>query len=326
MYYAIFFSLVRFDSYFTVNYILKCNQFSTIGNGTSTPIEVSASGGYMLSQCALPFASPGHLRGLTVARLFEKVLSLQLPNLFISSFNEFIGGRQAPASAAKIAFNQGLPFDSQRFSVWVDTYAAEFSRDIEPSVEGGNVTWTVTKSCVQLYKAGKTCAEAPMEPCCTRSDKEVFGNIWSLTRLDGTDFLLTQYVNERNTLVASGVWKEICSPISNPTAFCVNLQEQDGRTGPFMLYNVSNVSHPRGLGEAWPTQPLFRCITAQVTHFFSLDPDCEGEKTESILGWVRTNPGLETLRALNRCNVSGVVYHSLDLPCDVGGTLLGYVR
>ena len=92
----------------------KCNQYTTQANGTHTTVEVSASGGYMVSQCALPFAAPGHQRGLTAARLFEKVLAAGAPHLFMSSFNEFIGGRQAPASGAKIAFNQGLPTDPQR--------------------------------------------------------------------------------------------------------------------------------------------------------------------------------------------------------------------
>jgi hypothetical protein len=101
-----------------------CNQYSTFYNstdGTGPLMEVSASGGYMLSQCALPFASPGHLRGLTLARLFEAVLARQPPHVFLSSVNEFIGGRQAAASAARIAFNMGLPADPQRGAVWVDT-------------------------------------------------------------------------------------------------------------------------------------------------------------------------------------------------------------
>ena len=106
----------------------------------------------MLSQCALPFTSPGHMRGLTLQRTFKKVLELQPPHLFVSSFNEFIGGRQAAVYSANTAFNQGLPHDSQRDKVWVDTYATEFSRDIEPTVEGGDAVWNVAQSCVQLYK------------------------------------------------------------------------------------------------------------------------------------------------------------------------------
>ena len=85
--------------------VSPCNQYPTLTNDTNDLIEVSASGGYMVSQCALPFASPGHFRGLTMARLFEKVLALSPPHIFLSSFNEHIGGRQAPASGAKVRVN-----------------------------------------------------------------------------------------------------------------------------------------------------------------------------------------------------------------------------
>jgi len=43
---------------------------------------------------SLPFAAPGHLRGLTLQRLFKEVLEVGAPHLFMSSFNEAIGGRQ----------------------------------------------------------------------------------------------------------------------------------------------------------------------------------------------------------------------------------------
>jgi len=80
----------------------------------------------MASQCSLPFASPGHMRGLTLQRLFTDVLDKQPPHLFMSSFNEFIGGRQPPVYHANTARNMGLPYDPQNSSVWVDTYGSEF--------------------------------------------------------------------------------------------------------------------------------------------------------------------------------------------------------
>jgi len=158
-----------------------CNQGVSL-DPVGSPFEVSASGAYMLAQSALPFANPGHLRGLTVQRLFKKVLETGAPHLFMSSFNEFIGGRQASAYIANTARNMGLPYDSQNRTVWVDTYASEFSRDMEPNKESGDRIWRVTSSCVQLYKAGRSCgdADASQELCCTTEDKEIFGNIWSL--------------------------------------------------------------------------------------------------------------------------------------------------
>jgi hypothetical protein len=80
----------------------------------------------MLSQTGLPFASAGHFRGLTISHLFEKVLSYGAPHLFFSSFNEHIGGRQIVDSSTNTAFNMGLPNDSQKMSVWVDTYGSAF--------------------------------------------------------------------------------------------------------------------------------------------------------------------------------------------------------
>ena len=157
-----------------------CNQSETVA-----PREVSASGGYMLAQCALPWASPGHMRGLTLQRLFQKVLAVGAPDLFLSSFNEHIGGRQAPSQAAEVAINMGLPYDSQRARVWVDTYGAEFSRDLEPSDEGGERVWTVAQSCIALYRQGVTsCAAAGgahmHTPCCSTEDKQIWRNVWSV--------------------------------------------------------------------------------------------------------------------------------------------------
>ena len=163
----------------------------------------------MLSQCALPFAAPGKMRGLTLQRLFRRILATQPPNVFVSSFNEHIGGRQSPVFKAATAFNMGLPNDPQARHVWVDTYGVEFSRDLEPTVEGGSRIWEVTviipsptlrsltstverdaklgphanqvaASCVTLYKEGGTCDTNATATCCTTDDKLVYANVWSL--------------------------------------------------------------------------------------------------------------------------------------------------
>jgi len=83
-----------------------CNQYPTTDPTTGQVVEVTASGGYMVSQTGLPLASPGHMRGLTLQRLFDQVLATGAPNLFMSSFNEHIGGRQAPATGSNLGFNQ----------------------------------------------------------------------------------------------------------------------------------------------------------------------------------------------------------------------------
>ena len=319
-----------------------CNQFPAMApnsgmgyrtNNFSNPgiDEVSASGGYMLSQCSLPFASPGHLRGLTLARLFKKVLEVGAPELFMSSFNEHIGGRQAPAFKSEIAFNMGLPNDDQKDNVWVDTYGCEFSRDIEPTVEGGSQVWNVAASCVGMYKRGLTCEAMPDAPCCALDDKSVYANVWSLVSSapEKIDALVTNNVVERDKLVSSGAWSEVCNPIVGPSVFCVNGSMLGGRNGPFMLYSTPQVNMSQLHGAT--LVPLYRCISSSGKHFLSNLVNCDKRgQPEFIVGWMSSKRGWETLRALRRCERDDRTYsHALDLECagqKSGGTLLGFVR
>ena len=125
--------------------VSDCDQAATVSPTGAANFEISASGAYMAAQCALPFASPGHLRGLTIQRLFKKVLAVSAPHLFMSSFNELVGGRQASAypvssqpladnltcwaasshrhrrrcvTQGNTAINMGLPDDPQNRTVW----------------------------------------------------------------------------------------------------------------------------------------------------------------------------------------------------------------
>lgn len=298
-----------------------CNQFQTKGQNNMV-IEVSASGGYMLSQCAIPWAAPGHMRGLTLQRLFKSVLETGAPNLFMSSFNEHIGGRQAPAQKGPTAFNMGLPNDPQRDNVWVDTYGAEYSRDIEPTVEGGSRVWDVAASCVQAYKAKLTCNDPSLKssPCCSTEDKFIWNNVWSLQT--GSDRVLTTNSQERAKLTGQG-WQEVCAATVGASVFCHG--GSDGRDGPFMMYNT--VSAVNG------AKALYRCIEASAggRHFFSLDPGCERQKVESVLGYLSPTRGGETLRALRRCvSPQGWHTHALDIACAAGtsqeGPVLGFVK
>ena len=237
--------------------------------------------------------------------------------------------------------------------MWVDTYGAEFSRDIEPTVEGGSRIWEVAASCVRLYKARLTCAAATAaaaaaagvdlaaEPCCTSDDKKVYTNAWSLVNEAAGDALVTNAQGERDALVAGGGWKEVCNPIGGPSVFCVDATMGGGRDGPFMLYSTPSASMAQ-LPNA-TLLPLRRCLTSDdpPRHFLSLRADCEAMgKLEFVVGYVSSARGWETLRALRRCDgvrtphgtpagaaASGSFSHALDLECHGGGgTLLGYVR
>eukprot|EP00939_MAST-03C_sp_MAST-3C-sp1_P001369 g1369.t1 len=313
--------------------LADCKQYST-KTSASTSLELTASGGYMLSQCALPFASPGHMRGLTLQRLFKQILDSEPRDVFLSSWNEHIGGRQKAAYSSAIAFNMGLPNDPQKHEVWVDTYGSEFSRDIEPTVEGGSTVYEMASSCVKMYKQGRTCMNGGNEKelCCSTARTYVWNNVWSLNNTSTGDGLLTTDVNERDALVAKrGEWVELCSTIGGPTAFCVDAADVDGRSGPFMIYNSDAALE--GRNDYAIATPLFRCLVASnVTHFLSTDAKCEGlGSPESCLGWISNKRGGETLRELRRCpsSVTGRWTHALDLPCNnkkSAGESLGFVR
>lgn len=324
-----------------------CAQFVTRG-ADGAVVEVTASTGWMLAASGLPYAAPGHLRGLTLARQFEAVLATSAPYLLVSSFNEHTGGRVDMSSTphSRIAFNQGLPRDAQRELVWVDAYAAEFTRNLEPTVEGGGRVWEVLVACVALYKRGATCVGAPPgDACCSRDDKEVFRSVWSLVLPSSgsspsgsgapptppRDHMLAGSRAERDALLTAG-WVEVCSPISHPSTFCVDKTATDGRDGPFVVYSSAGAS-PLG-----PTRPLLRCVdTASGAHSFTTAPACDaGTTLDVLLGHVATTRGGEMLRALRRCrgapgtaNASATRFHSCDLDCDVpddGGGVMGFVR
>jgi len=174
-------------------------------------------------------------------------------------------------------------------------------------------------SCVKLYKSGLTCADAPQTACCTKDDKYIWANVWSLSLANGTDHLVTPLPSERDYLKAHG-WVENCvAQIGGPTDFCVD-GSPDGRNGPFIVFNTLLPD----------TVPIYRCITPNTKHFLTNDNQCEGMgKAESLIGYASTSPRDDTVRALRRCTTADrtAFFHALDLACDINDSLiLGWVR
>jgi len=157
------------------------------------------------------------------------------------------------------------------------------SRDIEPSVEGGDRVWQVAVSCVNMYKNGQRCndsAATAASPCCTTEDKEVFANVWSLRSNATNDALLSANQTEVHQLEQSG-YQQVCNPIDGPTVFCVDSSMEDGRDGlvpaccalplgrryysphcyglvrPFMVYSVP-------VGDV-DTVALYRCLSSSTS-------------------------------------------------------------
>ena len=221
----------------------------------------------------------------------------------------------------------GLPNDPSRYELFVDTYSAEFSRDIEPSTTYGSYYLDLMASCIRVYKSGATSCSNTAEECCNMSSSAVFSNIWVLETPSDSDCLLTNSANELNTLVASGTYVQVCTPFSGPTDFCVDTSITNGQTGPFIIYSA-----PVTVAGKYTAAALYRClITENGKHFFSMDPNCEGYTTEFVLGYISPVRVGEMPRTLFRCynSATGVHYPSLDLPCPAGqsdGAAYGFVH
>ena len=165
------------------------------------------------------------------------------------------------------------------------------------------------------------------EPCCIGG--AVMYDIWVMQANSGDDMLLTKDYNEVIALSNSGQWTQVCNPIGGPTVFCT----QGGGwasplavSGPFLLAtSTAPMSGVTGFVE------LLRCRTSGGTHFFSTSPTCEGQTLEQHLGFVSLSRTSDFPRSLRRCYVpsTGMHYHSLDFPCQDGGSeeaMYGFVH
>ena len=187
-------------------------------------------------------------------------------------------------------------------------------------------------SCVQMYKAGRTCQHNGMEdePCCSTAQTDVFRNAWAMRQSHNNDSLVSTDESEVDRLRKNG-WDEQCNAINGPTSFCVNSSIEDGREGPFMLY-ADNDTTKTALGDV--PVALYRCVDSKTgKHYLNAAPAACGEQNDQavLLGFVSPRRGGETLRALYRCRdaSSGRMMHSLDLACDTpdgDGRPLGFVR
>lgn len=171
-------------------------------------------------------------------------------------------------AGSEYAFSVGLPDDSLRFSLWVDSYGSSLDRDIEPSVQGGadgNGTrlYDIVASCVRVLRlqrvlggahaasflprefvdaGGAVVASAPCavagEACCEPADEELWRPVWSLRRGDSLDMLLTTSPAEVKALLAAGTYAEVCSAYPGVTDWCEDRQvlaSHDAVEGPFTL-------------------------------------------------------------------------------------------
>jgi hypothetical protein len=261
-----------------------CGQLETEGSALGSAIAVSPS--YQESYGSVPFSAANKFDGLTFKRQYATIVdnaarrleagdAAVLPdNVYHSSWNEYLSQPQAnPWAGDANAFSMGMPWDLEgRKSLWVDSFGTSLSRDIEPSVHGGSVSFDVMKSCLRVVRllslaAARSAAHGPSgaevaalfgaralnrssaaacavagELCCEYNETaEGFVAVSALAHDGGDDALVTADPAEVARLACPGCgWTEVCNGYGGPTDFCVDnsgafLRSAAALQGPFVL-------------------------------------------------------------------------------------------
>ncbi|MBI5532808.1 MAG: hypothetical protein HY898_08850 [Deltaproteobacteria bacterium] len=302
-----------------------CQQGYSSNTAIGTVLSVSAS--YQVGYASLPFQSSGKMGGLTLKKQFETAFGVHPDWLLVNEWNEHIAQPQPnpyePAlGSLRRSMGEGdVPGgDPGADWLWVDGYGTGFARDLEPTEQDNGAGYDLLKSCLNVYRSGHGSCDLPGEACCQLGAG--MNVVMSLRgKSDGgsmtTDHVLTISEQERDTLVSSGSWAEVCNPFYGPPGLCGGGTTVDG---PFLLF-----------GDAGADRVLiYRCYSG-ADHFISTDPGCEGRVVEGPLGWASTVRTTEAPRMLRRCyNAPAIVhFHSVDEHCPAGmqeEAPFGYVR
>ena len=297
-----------------------CDQPWTPSSVVGSTVTVSPS--YQLYFASAPFGNTGKRGGLTLRKQFEKAFALQPDWLFVSSWNEQVA---QPYDQGYGIRAMGLEQDPTASTLgFVDTFGIEYSRDIEPTEQGGSATYDLLRSCVRVYRSGAAACTAGQEPCCQGGNtSDNYGHVYSLMYGDnadsGTGHVTLTSRAEVQPFLDQG-WREICAHGANLGPFCASVTEPDPHAGPFILYAQPGANR----------RALYRCELEPRHHFMTTDPSCEilGQPG-ALLGYVSTWKGGETLRSLWRCYSEVFRHtHSLTGTCtqSTPEAVLGYVR
>ena len=117
--------------------------------------------------------------------------------------------------------------------------------------------------------------------------------------MTATDLILTALESEKDALVQSGVWTEICAPFGGSTVFCTDARQSGAglvtRRGPFLMY--SGALYAKGASRA-----VYRCAVSPPYYFPSSDPACRNIGTrQATIGYAATARSSETPRSLRLC-------------------------
>ena len=304
-----------------------CSNRYTTASKLGTVLSVSAS--FQVGYASLPMQAAGRNEGLTLKKQFQTAFAVKPDYLLINSWNELIAQPQSNAgvtSQGPMGHSMGITpsADGSYDWLWVDTYGAEFARDLEPTVEYGDGPYQLMRSCITAYKAGG-CGAAPGEACC--QIQQTYTLVHSMRIKDpdqsmDTDHVPTTAFDEVLALLGTGSWEQVCNPFYGPPSTCATSSNLSG-DAPFQLLTQPG---PGRVG-------LYRCYSG-VDHFISTSSTCEGTTGEGLLGYLSTTRTSHTPRPLCRCYNTPAQAHfhwigescPTSLPGVSHESLLGFVK
>ncbi|MBW2735364.1 MAG: hypothetical protein JRH20_23520, partial [Deltaproteobacteria bacterium] len=218
---------------------VPCGQRSSPTTPLGHVLSVSAS--YQLAYASLAYLSSGQLGGLTLKKQFETAFSEQPDYLLINAWNEHIAQPQAntkdPAyGPLRRSMGESDVPDSDPGAdwLWVDMYGRDLGRDIEPTEEDDGAAYALLQSCLRVYRSAHvscTAQDQNTERCC-----QLGGGMHLVRSLRkstdngqmNTDHVLTLSTTERDSLVATGTWVEVCNLFYGPPGLCGGGTSGDG--------------------------------------------------------------------------------------------------
>eukprot|EP01084_Bolivina_argentea_P212748 361572_1 len=328
----------------------ECNQLVT----TNMPIGTQMSSSFQYIPwsnpwSSLPFASPTKLNGRTLQLSIGQVIEVKPDYIMFPSFNEQHCGDISVINnthggniyGGNNTWSVGLYKDLKyRNTMYMDSYTAERSRVIEPSVEMGDYYLRLMASCIRVARLSyyfgnmefngintkkymkntydineliidRIC-NIENEICCNSLTK--YNDIWSIY-FNLEDYIVSNNYSEVMDYITNKQYTEICVPaiLSNSSVFCNSgndLNTSMVHRGPFILYQNGTNPLPND-GSKYNVEikrvPIYRCLDLSTnSHLIGNDKDCNNNGTnnfqmELLLGYAAMKPSSAMPRQLLRC-------------------------
>lgn len=212
------------------------------------------------------------------------------------------------------------------YSHYVDTYGAEYSRDIEPTQEYGREIYDLTSQLVRHYKLGHTSCDPGLPYCQMNLNYQV---VAAGKKPSAASYVYSSTA-EWGHFAGQG-YRQVCSLTGAQSEVCADPNEAEKFATPFISYNANRANHPNVV-------PILRCFNGvSGAYFFTTSAgECSAHPAyvpSGIVGYVaatKNHPATpEMTRILNRCRGPNFHLIAVDSPCPTGYIhegVLGYAH